>query len=153
MPHDSQLDRETPLYRPARLFTVEQANAMLPLVRAIVADIATLASELQERRGRLAAMTEGRELEEGNPYDDELSQVERDLQQDEERIRGYLQELADLHVELKDPFTGLVDFPHERGGRVVYLCWRLGEGNIEHWHELDAGFAGRQPLGPQLTRP
>ncbi|HUX86133.1 MAG TPA: DUF2203 family protein [Chloroflexota bacterium] len=41
---------------------------------------------------------------------------------------------------------GLVDFPAERDGRVVYLCWRRGEDQIHYWHELDAGFAGRQPL-------
>jgi hypothetical protein len=49
-------------------------------------------------------------------------------------------------VELKDVEQGLLDFPHEREGRVVYLCWRLGEEGIGWWHDLDVGFAGRQPL-------
>ena len=49
-------------------------------------------------------------------------------------------------VFLKDPRTGLVDFRSVRDGRVVYLCWRLGEDRIRYWHDLDAGFAGRQPL-------
>jgi hypothetical protein len=47
---------------------------------------------------------------------------------------------------VKDPATGLIDFRSLRGGREVYLCWRLGEGEIAWWHELDAGFQGRQPL-------
>ena len=56
--------------------------------------------------------------------------------------------LAEQGIEVKDLNQGLIDFPHLRRGRVVYLCWRLGEGDIAYWHELDAGFAGRQELLP-----
>ena len=77
-----------------------------------------------------------------------------------ERDRKILQEWSDSYcslfevqrvekgvgVELKDPFSGLVDFPAWRHGHEVYLCWRLGEPDVAHWHELDAGFAGRRPL-------
>jgi hypothetical protein len=55
-------------------------------------------------------------------------------------------ELDDLGVELKGIDDGLIDFPTTREGRVVYLCWRLGEDEIGWWHETDGGFAGRQPL-------
>jgi hypothetical protein len=61
-------------------------------------------------------------------------------------IRAGIERLAALGVEMKGIDEGLVDFPSEREGRVVYLCWRLGEPDIEHWHELDAGFRGRQRL-------
>ena len=61
-------------------------------------------------------------------------------------LRTRAAELDELGVELKDPDTGLIDFRSRRQGRVIYLCWRLGEGRIEWWHELDAGFAGRRPL-------
>lgn len=54
--------------------------------------------------------------------------------------------LSEMGVEVKDPSTGLIDFRHERSGHVVYLCWRLGESRIEWWHEIEAGFAGRQRL-------
>ena len=55
--------------------------------------------------------------------------------------------LASLGAEAKAPLdAGLVDFPGEMDGRLIYLCWRLGEPSIQHWHEIDAGFAGRQPL-------
>ena len=50
-------------------------------------------------------------------------------------------------IEIKDISSGLVDFPSLRSGRVVYLCWRVDEETITHWHEIDEGFAGRQPLG------
>ncbi len=63
-------------------------------------------------------------------------------------MREYEQELRKLGVELKDYFTGLIDFPCWMDGREVYLCWQLGEPEVAHWHELDAGFAGRQKLAP-----
>ena len=61
-------------------------------------------------------------------------------------MHEYEAELDQLHVELKDYYTGLVDFLCWMDGREVYLCWRLGESEVGFWHELDAGFAGRQPL-------
>jgi hypothetical protein len=133
-------------YRPSRVFTIEQANAMLPLVRAICTDLAALAREVMERRHRLALLTAGRELKPGDVYGEELAQVEADLEKDTQRLQGYIDELTELGVEAKGVLDGLVDFPSLMDGRIVYLCWRLGEPEVLHWHELDAGFAGRQPL-------
>lgn len=62
------------------------------------------------------------------------------------RAEQLVHELVGDGIELKDPHQGLIDFRSVRGGRVVYLCWRLGEQEIAYWHELDSGFAGRQPL-------
>lgn len=61
-------------------------------------------------------------------------------------IQAGLQEIAALGGTTKDLATGLVDFPHRRGGRTVNLCWRYGEERITHWHGLDEGYAGRKPL-------
>lgn len=133
-------------YRPARLFTIEQANAMLPLVRAITTDLATLARDVMERRHRIALLTAGRDLKAGDPYGDELTQIEADVEKDTVRLQGFVEELQELGVEAKGALDGLVDFPSEMDGRIVYLCWRLGEPEVLHWHELDAGFAGRQSL-------
>lgn len=57
-----------------------------------------------------------------------------------------IQEIEYMGVHVKDLRTGLVDFPYDRDGRIVYLCWRPDEDEISWWHETDAGFAGRQPL-------
>jgi hypothetical protein len=57
-----------------------------------------------------------------------------------------LRQLRDLGAEVKGIDQGLVDFPSLRDGRLVYLCWQVGEDRVMYWHELDAGFAGRQPL-------
>jgi len=133
-------------YRPAKLFTIEQANAMLPLVKAITSDLASLAGEVMERRHRLAVLTAGRELKAGDPYADELAQTEAELEKDVVRIQEFIAELRALGVEPKGAMEGLVDFPSLLDGRIVYLCWRLGEPEVLHWHELDSGFAGRQSL-------
>ena len=63
-----------------------------------------------------------------------------------EEINQRLAKLNEWGIELKGLDEGLIDFPSERDGRTVYLCWKLGEDRIEWWHELDTGFAGRQPL-------
>ena len=133
-------------YKPTRLFTIEQANAMLPLVRAITSDLAALAKDVVERRHRLALLTSGRDLKPGDPYSDELAQMEADLERDASRVQDYVDELRQLGVEPKGAVEGLVDFPCMLDGRVVLLCWRLGESEILYWHDLESGFAGRQPL-------
>jgi hypothetical protein len=129
-----------------RIFTLEQANATLPLVRAIVRDLSELSRDVLERRERLAFLMAGRDAESRDLYRDELSQIEDELQKDSERLRDYVRELHELGVEPKNGPEGLVDFRCLLDGRVVYLCWKLGEPEIRYWHELDAGFAGRQPL-------
>jgi hypothetical protein len=72
--------------------------------------------------------------------------MEADLERDTLRLQGYVEELRDLGVEPKGAIEGLVDFPAQIDGRLVYLCWKLGEPEVLYWHEIDAGFAGRQPL-------
>jgi hypothetical protein len=133
-------------YRPARLFSIEEANQMLPLVSAITKDLVNLSSELVERRQRLAMLTVGREREAGDPYSDELTAAEAEIDKDALRLRGYVEELVRLGVEPKSAVEGLIDFPSKLEDRVVFLCWKLGEPEVMHWHEIDAGFAGRQSI-------
>lgn len=130
----------------ARLFTLEEANATLPLVRAIVTDLSRLSRELVERRERLSLLRGSRELEPGDPYSAELAQIQDELEKDRGELQGYIDELRQLGVEPKNGIEGLVDFPCLMDGRVVYLCWRLGEPEVLFWHEIEAGFAGRQSL-------
>lgn len=134
--------------RPRKFFTVEQANAALPLVRAIAADMSSLAREISERRQRIDHLAGDRNVSENSrdPYVDELVQVREELQKDVERLNGYLGELRELGVEPKGLEDGLVDFPSLMDGKQVCLCWKLDEPEVMYWHDLDAGFGGRQPL-------
>jgi len=129
-----------------KYFTVAHANTTLPLVRVIVRDIADLARELRERHERLNRLRPRERNGRSEAHQEELLQAEAEFQRGQERMQEFEKELKDLGVELKDYFTGLVDFPCWMNGREVYLCWRMGEPEVAHWHEIDAGFAGRQKL-------
>src|SRR5262245_59142 len=132
--------------RAKKHYTVAEANAMLPLLRSILRDITELACDLRQRHERLARVQVPAGATSGDPYSEELAQLEADFEQDQERLGEYIKELKKLKVELKDPFIGLIDFPCLMDGREVYLCWKLGEAEVGHWHELDKGFAGRKRL-------
>lgn len=132
-----------------KLFTVEKANKTLPLVRAIVADMSRLSREVIQRRQRLAFLMERRRTPGKDPYQEELNQIDEELANDAARLQEYVDELRQLGVEPKSAAEGLVDFPAMLDGRLVYLCWRLGEPAVEYWHDLEAGFQGRQRLGEQ----
>jgi hypothetical protein len=137
--------------RTRKYFTIDQANATLPLVRAIVGDIAELTRSLRERQDRLSRLQATTPRGMGDVYREELDQARAEFDRDQERLADYAQELAGLGVELKDCDTGLVDFLSRMNGREVYLCWRLGEPEVEHWHELQAGFAGRKKLTRSIS--
>jgi hypothetical protein len=81
-------------------------------------------------------------------YAEELEQSQNELEVEEEKLQGYVDELRNLGVELKSDEIGLCDFRSVKDGREIYLCWKLGEPEVMYWHELDAGFAGRRRIRP-----
>jgi len=127
-----------------RFFTPEQANAMLPLVRRIVTDITTLTRDLRDKHKRFLKLNEDGSMPVA--HEEELFQLESQLEQGQEQMEALVQELGQLGILLKDFDTGLIDFPCWRDGHEVYLCWKLGEPEVAHWHEIDSGFSGRQKL-------
>jgi hypothetical protein len=135
-----------PEYKPEKVFTVEEANARLPLVRAIVGDMVQLSREVLDRRDRLTELTSGRSGDPSDVYQAELDQVQQALEKDSERLQEFVDELLELGVEPKGATEGLVDFPAVMDGRLVYLCWQYDEPEVLFWHDLQGGFAGRQPL-------
>ena len=77
--------------------------------------------------------------------------LEKKIQRIAREIDAFQAELESIGIQLKDRRIGLIDFPSELDGRPVLLCWQLGEPSVQFWHELDSGFAGRQPLSPTLV--
>lgn len=131
-----------------RLFTPEEANRTLPLVKVIVHDIVALYREIRERRERLTAVT-GRAGSSGtreDMYSEEVEQMEASIYADIEKLQEFIEELHRLGIELKDPEVGSVDFPAVLDGRDVFLSWHLGESHVSHWHERDTGNETRFPL-------
>lgn len=138
--------------RNKKYFTVTEANASLPLVRAIVQDVINLARDLQERHDRLTRALPSEKAMIGEAHREELLQIRSELERDQERMRDYEKELKALGIELKDYRIGLIDFPCWMDNREVCLCWKMGEAEVAYWHETDAGFAGRQKLMVDAAR-
>lgn len=124
-----------------KLFTIEEANALLPTVRGLLLKIQRTNRKLAHYSESAKKAAEGAEsggggIIEGTRYAELLIQ-----------LAGLMGDIETLGVQLKDLERGLVDFPYLRDGRVVLLCWQVGEGDqLEWWHDVDAGFAGRTPL-------
>lgn len=131
---------------PVKVFSVLQANATLPLVRQIARDMVELSTDMEDRRERLTHLMSGRDMSSGDPYDDELAEMQSNLEKDSVRLMGYFDELEKIGVELKSPTEGLIDFPSMIDGELAYLCWKFNEPEIRFWHALNAGFSGRRPL-------
>ena len=130
-----------------KLFTVDQAEKTLPLVRRVVADIVKSFRAREERlieRQRLPLQPKS-----GTNAEEQALKLEREMEQHEDEIRRCHDELQQIGVELKDLQQGLIDFYSRYDGRIVYLCWKLDEGErLAWWHDLQAGFRGRQPITP-----
>src|SRR4051794_4820972 len=125
------------------LYTVDHANRALPLVRRIVEDIVADNRRRHEAIVELDLLAASATAALPDPRMAALERSIRQLSRDIERWQG---ELDQLSIQLKDRAQGLIDFPSEMDGRPMLLCWRLGETSVQYWHEVDAGFAGRQPL-------
>ena len=134
-------------------FTVESANRTLPLVKAIVGDIVTLHRDVSERRARLDKLRQRRDgrTRRDDPYREEVEQIEQGLDDDVVRLQSYVAELNEIGIELKDPAVGLVDFPTLMDGKQAFLCWKLGESEVQFWHSAEVGFANREPLNSRPT--
>jgi len=127
-----------------RLFTLDEALVLLPTVRQLMTEIQALKAEMDSQAAeleRLMGLTGGN----GHLAAD-IASTREVVQATATRLQSLIEELDGIGVELKGIDEGLVDFPSERDGRVINLCWRVGEETIAWWHELDTGFAGREPL-------
>lgn len=131
--------------RKRRYFTVEEANKALPLVRMILGDIVQQYRVVEELQQRLAEVPRDRKRSANDPYSEEVAQSQAEFEAEEAKLRSYIDELRRLGVEFKGP-DGLCDFYSVMDGREVFLCWRLGEPEVQFWHDIDSGFAGRKPL-------
>lgn len=134
---------------PTQLFTVEEANRLLPQVRAIL-------QELQRRRQKIQRLEEKKAVEElswlredgsvSPSAQEALGRFELTQRKELEGFEKGLEEMVRLGAQLKDLDEGLVDFFTRRGEELVYLCWKDGEERIRFWHDLESGFAGRRPI-------
>jgi hypothetical protein len=132
-----------------RLFTLAEAERTLPLVRRIVADLMAEYPRWRAAVSRFELLSAGARADWGETP--ELASAREEVTAAAARINDYLKELEAIGCVFKGFDAGLVDFYTLRDDRPVFLCWKMGEERIQHWHELDAGFGGRQPIDRRLT--
>jgi len=119
-----------------KYFSVSEANRALPYVAGIVEDITRCYRHAVEIRQRI----------EQPSADEQLDALKDEYEQVMDRLNSLIDELHQVGVELKDFERGLLDFPAVHDGREICLCWHRGEERIQAWHEIDAGYAGRQDV-------
>jgi hypothetical protein len=121
-------------------FTVEEANRLIPQIKAMIEQLRQGRRQLLGHRSTAETVAQKAG---GNGGGSEAGAYLSDYSR---RLGRGLAQLQAMGVVLKDLDRGLIDFPHWREGREVYLCWEYGEERIDYWHEIDSGYAGRQPL-------
>jgi hypothetical protein len=122
-----------------RYFTLEEANATLNVIKPLIEEILTLRQHILDQQEEVWPVIQ-RAAGNGG------SQAASKLAMEFERVDALVQQIQATGVLLKDINIGLLDFPCLRKGREVYLCWKHGEEEIAFWHEVEAGYAGRQPI-------
>jgi len=122
-----------------RYFTLQEASETLNAIRPMMEELVSISQKIIARQPEIWPVIEKSAGNGGNPT---LSK----LVQDFERLDELLHHIQDLGVLIKDMSIGLLDFPALREEHEVYLCWKVGEEEITYWHEVEDGFAGRQPI-------
>jgi hypothetical protein len=129
-----------------RYFTREQANALLPAVQALAERMVAHRARLGEAHHRLCGFMATISGNGGGSKPPDLADAHEAVEREATGVARCAEAIQELGGLVKDVGEGLVDFPARREGEEVLLCWRLGEGEITHWHGLEEGFAGRKPL-------
>lgn len=120
-----------------KYYTLNEANETLNLIRPMLEEMMEIAAKVRENQPELWELVRKSAGNGGNPRLSKLL-VEFD------HLDAMYHQVQDMGIEIKDLTIGLIDFTALRAGREVYLCWKYGEGEIQFWHEIEAGFAGRQ---------
>ena len=122
-----------------RYFTLQEANETLEIIRPWMDEIQTIRQKILANQPEAWPAIE---RSAGNGGNRALSNMVQDF----EKLDALVHRIQETGAILKDINMGLLDFPALREGREVYLCWQYGEGDIAFWHEVEAGYAGRQPI-------
>ena len=124
---------------PQRYFTLQEANETLNLIRPLMDEVQAIRRKILKNQ---PAAWPAIQKSAGNGGNRTLSNMVQDF----EKFDALIHQIQATDVLIKDINLGLLDFPALKDGRQVYLCWQYGEGEIAFWHEIEAGYAGRQPI-------
>src|ERR1700688_3855535 len=138
---------------PDRTFTLEQAHSLLPVLESLLRTAIASKKMIEEVEAEQQALAHRIFLNGGMFLDVvPLARRKAERMKAEQRAKDALAEIDSIGVQVKDIDIGLLDFPCEVEGRIVLLCWKMGEQSITHWHSPEEGFAGRKPIDERITR-
>ncbi len=122
-----------------RFFTIEEARQLLPSLKELMGQVRVITHRLEEYREVVQQLADSASSNTGGPEGTAYLEIVISLQ-------SCLTQLEETGCVLRSLQDGLIDFPHLKEGREIYLCWKYGEEDIQFWHEVDEGFSGRTPL-------
>jgi hypothetical protein len=136
-----------------KTFTLDEAQSLLPVLESLLKRAIEDKQAAEEVEAHLSDLSRRIHISGGMRVD--LPQVARqraEMESHLERVKESITEIDSIGVQVKDLDTGLLDFPFRLDEDIVLLCWRLGEAAIEHWHTVESGFQGRQPVDDRFRR-
>jgi len=138
---------------PDRTFTLDEAQTLLPVLESLLRTAIKAKETMEQTEAELQDLSH-RIFVNGGTHVDVVAVARRKAERAkaEQRAKDALAEIDSIGVQVKDLDIGLLDFPCEVDGRIVLLCWKLGEKSITHWHGTEEGFAGRKPIDERIAR-
>jgi hypothetical protein len=136
-----------------RTFTLDEAHTLLPVLESLLRNAIAGKKFVEQVEGELQAL-QHRIFLAGGTFVDIVPLARRKAERvkAEQRAKDALAEIDSIGVQVKDLEVGLLDFPCQVDGRIVLLCWKLGEKSISHWHGTDEGFSARKPIDERIAR-
>lgn len=136
-----------------RTFTFEEAQSLLPVLESLLRNAISGKKFVEDVDGEFQELAH-RVFLSGGMFLNVVPLARRKAEREKavQRVKDALAEIDAMGVQVKDLDIGLLDFPCEVDGRIVLLCWKLGEKSIQHWHTVSEGFAGRKPIDQRITK-
>ena len=136
-----------------KTFTLDEAQSLLPVLEALLKRAIDGKRAAEEVETELSELSRRIYLSGGMRVNlPEVAHQREEMESHLQRVQETISEIDAIGVQVKDLDTGLLDFPFRLDEDIVLLCWRLGEGAIEHWHTVESGFQGRQPVDERFRR-
>jgi hypothetical protein len=136
-----------------KTFTLDEAQSLLPVLESLLKRAIDGKQAAEEVETQLSELSR-RIFLSGGMYVNlpEVARQRAEMESHLERVRESIAEIDSIGVQVKDLESGLLDFPFRLDEDIVLLCWRMGESAIEHWHTVESGFQGRQPVDERFRR-
>ena len=136
-----------------KTFTIEEAQSLLPVLESLLKRAIESKQSAEVVEASLAELARRIYLSGGMRVNvGKVAKQRAEIEGHLQRVRESIAEIDSIGVQVKDLEAGLLDFPCRLDDEVVLLCWRMGEPSIEHWHTVDSGFQGRQPVDERFRR-